>query len=83
MKALNNLLEAMSKSAEYVDPKVLELLMVSEHEEFFVVLSWDNADNHYLVNRFFKDTLGWGMTHTDTTSYNAAVKIFCKLIVKD
>lgn len=83
MKALTNLLAAIAKSDERFDLDLIEILMVSEFEEYFVVLSWDNSDYHFLVNHFYKDRLGWDMTHTETTSYNEAVRLFCKIVVQD
>ena len=52
MKALKNFLSDLRKS-EVNQLESDSIIMVSEHKDYYIVFSWDDQDNVYLVNHFY------------------------------
>ena len=58
----------------------INVVQLVEFDDCFILLSYDNDDQVYLVNRFYKDVLDFDNTHCWESKYSDALNAYINLI---
>ena len=58
----------------------INVVQLVEFDDCFILLSYDNDDQVYLVNRFYKDVLDFDNTHCWESEYADALTTYINLI---